>query len=385
MSIEVRMPQMGLTMTEGTLVRWLVAPGQAVAKGQILAEIEMEKATTDLESPAAGVVARLAVDEGAVVPVVGLLAVLTEPGEATVQPAVPVDAPTAKPAAPSSAERPGPPAPVPEAEGGQRRASPYARRLAREQGIDIRTLATGSGAGGRIVSQDILARRAPEIIQLAGARAVIAARMAESAHSAAAVTLTTEVDATSLVKLREDLADVPEGLRPPYDAILAKIAAVALREHPTVNARMAGNEIQLLPHVNVAIAVDTPRGLLALVIRQTDTKDIFRIATELAERVGRARRCEATAEDQADGSFTITNLGMHGIDAFTPIINPPQCAVLGIGRILERPAVREGALCIRKTMWLSLTFDHRMIDGAPAARFLERIGHLVAEPGSLPR
>jgi len=215
---------------------------------------------------------------------------------------------------------------------------------------------------------------------------VIAARMAESARTAAAVTLTTEADATDLADLRDRLYDGREETaetRVSFDAILVKIVSVALRQHPRLNALLADDEIQVLRDVDIAVAVNTERGLLTPVVRKADTKGIFQVADELAELVGRARLGKSQPEDLEGGTFTITNLGMHEIDAFTPIINPPQCAVLGVGRVCPRPVVRGDGLCIRKTVWLSLTFDHRMVDGAPAARFLQCVKHCFEQPGDI--
>jgi pyruvate dehydrogenase E2 component (dihydrolipoamide acetyltransferase) len=221
---------------------------------------------------------------------------------------------------------------------------------------------------------------------MTGVRGVIAARMAESARTAAAVTLTTEADATDLADLRDRLSDrrgEGEQTRIPFDAILVKIVAVALRQHPRLNALLAGDEIQVMRDVDIAVAVDTERGLLTPVLRKADTKGVIQVADELAELVGRARLGKSQPEDLEGGTFTITNLGMHEIDAFTPIINPPQCAVLGVGRVCPRPVVRADGLCIRKTVWLSLTFDHRMVDGAPAARFLQCVKQYVEQPGDI--
>ena len=193
-------------------------------------------------------------------------------------------------------------------------------------------------------------------------------------------------EATDLADLRDRLSDrrgEGEQTRIPFDAILVKIVSIALRQHPRLNALLAGDEIQVMRDVDIAVAVDTERGLLTPVVRKADTKGILQVAGELAELAGRARLGKSQPEDLEGGTFTITNLGMHEIDAFAPIINPPQCAVLGVGRICPRPAVRGDGLCIRMTVWLSLTFDHRMVDGAPAARFLQCVKQYVEQPGNI--
>jgi len=433
---EVRMPQLGLTMTEGLIVHWLVAEGDHVAKGQPLAEIETDKIVTDLESPGEGIVREIMVKEGDIAAVAGLLAVIAALGEDY----SPVPGPEHPP---SPDGNPKVASSTPTAESSpldteRHRASPYARRLARDEGIDLDKIPSGTGARGRVVGSDVLAaakstrrsqtpstpvapriaaeagksldmpagsgpggritredveqpaavsRPTPlEVVPMTGVRGVIAARMAESARTAAAVTLTTEADATDLAELRDRLSDrrgEGEQTRVPFDAILVKIASIALRQHPRLNALLAGDEIQVMRDVDIAVAVDTERGLLTPVVRKADTKGIFQVAGELAELAGRARLGKSQPEDLEGGTFTITNLGMHEIDAFTPIINPPQCAVLGVGRICTRPAVRGDGLCIRKTVWLSLTFDHRMVDGAPAARFLQCVRQYVEQPGGI--
>jgi pyruvate dehydrogenase E2 component (dihydrolipoamide acetyltransferase) len=291
----------------------------------------------------------------------------------------------------------------------QPRVTPVARRMAEQAGLDLREV-TGTGAGGRITKEDV--ERALEELQVPGfkfqveeaaaqtvvpsmatepetlkplstIRAVIARRMHESHQTTAPVTLTTEVDATAFVEIRERLkATLADdlGFNLGYNDLLIKLAARALREFPYVNARLEGDAIRHLPDVNVALAVDAERGLLVPVIRDADRKGLVEIARELRDLVARAREGTALPDELTGSTFTITNLGMYDIDAFTPIINLPETAILGVGRIKARPAVMQGELCVRQTMWLSLTFDHRLVDGAPAARFLQRIKQLVEEP-----
>ena len=287
--------------------------------------------------------------------------------------------------------------------------TPVARRLAEQAGLDPRAL-TGSGAGGRITKEDVEAAVAaaqsaaaqvaapPKLIPImrpaaapaevpavpmSGVRAVIARRMTESHQTTAPVTLTTEVDATEFVvarrRLKEKLAG-DLGFSIGYNDLLIKLVAKALREFPYMNARLQGDSIRQLSDVHVALAVDTDRGLLVPVIRAADQKGLRECARELREVVARAREGKALPDELTGSTFTITNLGMHEIDAFTPIINLPEAAILGVGRIKPQPAVFNGEIAIRQMMWLSLTFDHRLVDGAPAARFLQRIKQLVEEP-----
>ena len=284
----------------------------------------------------------------------------------------------------------------------QPKATPVARKMAAEAGLDLATIA---GVSGRITAEDVeraLAARAepakprpearpmppsPVTTALTGLRGIIAQRMAESHLTTAPVTLTAEADATALVALREELkaALADElGFNVGYNDLLVVICAKALREFPYMNARLVQADgkaaIQQLAEVHVGVAVDAERGLLVPVIRDADTKGLKGCATDLRELVGRARESKSLPDDLAGGTFTITNLGMYGVDAFTPIINYPETAILGVGRIKEMPAVVDGQIAIRSRLWLSLTFDHRLVDGGPAARFLQRIVQLVERP-----
>jgi pyruvate dehydrogenase E2 component (dihydrolipoamide acetyltransferase) len=216
---------------------------------------------------------------------------------------------------------------------------------------------------------------------IAGLRRVIADRMAHSARSTAAVTLTTEADATELVRIRLDKKDDPyTDIAPSYNTLLVKLVAKALPEHPALNASLDGETIITWQRVNIGVAVDTERGLVVPVIRDAESKSVGQLAEEMNELLPRAKAGKALPDELTGGTFTITNLGAFEIDAFTPIINPPECAVLGVGRLVERYVVLESQPAIRTMMALSLTFDHRLVDGAPAARFLQRIKQLIERP-----
>ena len=302
------------------------------------------------------------------------------------------------------------------------KVTPVAERMAAEAGIDLRAL-TGTGAGGTITKEDVqaaiekvskvageqmskaasqqvpepavaaatpVAPAAPvtpgqEVVQripLKGVRGIIAERMAASAHSVARVTIFMDVDATELVALRERLkAKVSEawGFTPGYNDLLVRICAVALRKFPYMNARLAVDAIEILGPINVGMAVDTDRGLLVPVVRNADQKNLHQIGAEMRDLVERARKGRSLPTDFG-GSFTITSLGPMDVDGFTPIINIPEAAILGVGRIADKPAVYKGQLAVRKMMTLSLAFDHRVSDGAPAARFLKYIKELIEEP-----
>jgi pyruvate dehydrogenase E2 component (dihydrolipoamide acetyltransferase) len=260
--------------------------------------------------------------------------------------------------------------------------------------VDIASV-TPTGAGGRITKADVEAAARPEAtlpkkppaaeVPLTGLRRIIAERMSTSHQTTARVTLTTEVDATSLVEMRNRLkASVTDewGFTPAYNDLLGVIVAQALSEFPYMNARLSedGQSIRQLPHVHLGIAVDTERGLLVPVVRDAHQKRLRAFGAEFRTLLQRAQAGKSLPDDLTGGTFTITNLGAYGIDAFTPIINLPETAILGVGRIRPKPAVHDGEIAARQMGTLSLTFDHRLVDGAPAARFLQRVSSLVQNP-----
>ncbi|MGC9360203.1 MAG: dihydrolipoamide acetyltransferase family protein, partial [Anaerolineae bacterium] len=317
-----------------------------------------------------------------------------------------------------------------QAPGGRVIASPRARRVAREKGVELAGVA-GSGPNGRIVEQDVLdylasqpaatplarktaeqlgvaleevkptgariraedvraaaapaapAPAAGELVPMKGVRAVIAERMARSHDETAPISLFAEADATAFVELREQLKDAfaeELGFNIGYNDLLAYIVARCLREYPYVNVRLEEGGIRYLPEVNIGMAVDSERGLLVPVLRNADQKTVKELAIEFRELVTRAREGRAQPDDLSGGTFTITNLGMFGIDFFTAMINLPEAAILSVGRIRQEPAVVEGEIAIRSRMGLGLTADHRIVDGAPAARFLQAIVRYVEKP-----
>jgi pyruvate dehydrogenase E2 component (dihydrolipoamide acetyltransferase) len=360
MPTEVVMPRLGWDMQVGAVAEWLKRDGERVEAGEPICTIVGDKVTTELEAEHPGIL-RLSAsspDPGVEVPVGTLLAHLIAPGE--------------------EAQK-------------ERRvvASPRARRAATRLGLEWRTL-QGSGRGGRVLERDVTAAAAshpptpaaepllkPERTAESGIRRLTAERMALSARTVAPVTLTTEVDATNLVHLREQaLAERLESdLAPGYTDLLVKLVASALADHPALNIEHSD--------VNIAIAVDTQSGLVAPVIHHAESMSVESIARESTRLVTAARDGKLRAEDVAGATFTITNLGMYDIDAFTPIVNLPQCAILGVGRIVSRPVVVDEStqqIGVRRMLTLSLTFDHRVVDGAPAARFLQHIKHLVERP-----
>jgi pyruvate dehydrogenase E2 component (dihydrolipoamide acetyltransferase) len=281
------------------------------------------------------------------------------------------------------------------------KVTPVAQRVAEQAGVDLREV-QGSGPGGRVMKGDVLeaSRRISESalspaplppgasarqieVPMSGVRAVVARRMHAGHSETAPVTLTMEVDATDLVQVRERLkASLVDklGFTIGYNDLLIKIVARALRDLPYMNARLDGDTIHQLDEVHVALAVDTERGLLVPVVRDADRKGMAEFAAELRDVIERARAGTALPDELSGSTFTITNLGMFEIDAFTPIINLPEAAILGVGRIKDCAVVVDREIAVRKMMWLSLTFDHRLVDGAPAARFLQRVKQYIEEP-----
>ena len=381
------MPRLGWAMEEGTLVEWRLADGSPVAAGDVLCIIESDKAENEVESFDAGVL-RIppgSPPPGTRVPVGTLLGYILRPGEA-----LPAAPPPAAPPRRDTAGAAATPAAVggPAAGRGQPAISPRARRVARELDVDWRGL-SGSGRTGRIRERDVRAAAVrparPHPAGTSAGRAIrrrIAERMARSARAAAPVTLTTEVDATALVALRSELARAGSPA-PAYTDLLVKLVATALREHPGLNASLVDGEVVEHAEIHIAVAVDTERGLLAPVVRGASDKPLAAVAAEVAALTEAARDGRLRPEQQGGATFTVTNLGMYGIDAFTPIVNVPECAVLGVGRIVARPVVVDEAaatVAVRRMLTLSLTFDHRVVDGAPAARVLQRVGQLVTAP-----
>ena len=294
------------------------------------------------------------------------------------------------------------------------KATPLARRIAAAEGIELRAI-TGTGPEGMVTREDVEAvtrsqgtgirgqESAPTPVlspaqtpvssfQLPASsfqphsahRRTIAERMSQSAFTAPHVTLMTEAEATNLVSARAQLnQEVPAADKISYNTLLAALTARALREHPNVNARWETDGIRLLAEINIALAVDTERGLMTPVLREVDTLNLPAIQRGYGELAARALAGRSLPDDFAGGTFTITNLGGLDVDGFTPIINPPQAAILGVGRIVEKPVARDGAVVIRPMITLSLSFDHRIVDGAPAAKFLQRVKQLVERPMAL--
>ncbi len=387
MTRQITMPQLGFTMVEGTVNEWRKREGESVAKGEALLEVTTEKVSIEVESPVSGVVQQILVHAGSTVPVGAPICLVAAEAEATDSvPAVEAE-PTDTVLEPET---------VAEVAEPRIRASGLAKRLAREKGINLAAL-HGSGPGGRILEADVLGYlaqhnspqsptagpRQGQRVPFTGTRRVIGERMFQSVRSSAQVTLVAEVDATEALRLRAQL--LPEwenrdGVRLTFTDLIVKACGKALREHPGLNATLEGEEILLCEEVNVGVAVALPDGLIVPVLRQVDVKPLQTIAAESRDLVERARNKRLAVNEVSGGTFTVTNLGNYGIDFFTPIINSPETAILGVGRVAERPAVFNGEISKRSLMYLSLTFDHRLVDGAPAAEFMQRVRDLIERP-----
>ncbi len=397
MATEVRLPRLGQGMEAGTIVRWLKAEGEPVRKGEPLYELDTDKVTQEVEAEANGILLAILVREGEAA-VGTLVAQIGEAGEeVSAAPAPAVEAPP-KPEPAPPAETAPPPSPEPplEPRAARVKASPLARRLARERGVELDGV-RGTGPEGRVVAEDVaLAAAGPrppatpvlapaaeaEVVPLSQTRKTIARRLTE-AWQAPVFQLSVSADMTRALVLREQLvARAAEGeIKPTVNDVLTKLAAAALVRHPAVNAHFAGEAIHRFRSAHVGIAVAAPNGLVVPVIRDADRRPLAEIAAARADLVARARAGKLSLADLADGTFTISNLGMFGVEKFTAVLNPPQAAILAVGSIEERPVVVAGQLVVRPLMHMTLTCDHRAIDGADGAEFLRTLRELLEEPG----
>ncbi|MFO0796620.1 MAG: dihydrolipoamide acetyltransferase family protein [Gemmataceae bacterium] len=385
MSIPVTVPRLGWNMEEGTFVEWVAADGAAVTPGTVLFRLEGDKAVEEVESLDAGVLRLLPTGPkpGDRVKVGDVIAELAGAGaEAPVVPPVVPDKPLGRGASPVEvveiAEAPTGLAPRPNGLDTTPAVTPRARRLAARHGIDPTQLA-GSGRNGRVRARDIPAPASTGVEPLSPVRRATAARMVESLRAAAPVTLTSAIDATNLVNLRAQFKAAGAAV-PTVTDLLLKLAAVALGKHPALAARWTDAGLAAAERLDIGFAVDTPAGLLVPVVRDVPALGLAALAARTRDLVERARRGALAAADLRGGCFTITNLGAFGVDAFTPIINPPESAVLGVGRIARRPVMDGDRVTGREQLTLSLTFDHRVVDGAPAARFLQALAGCVENP-----
>jgi pyruvate dehydrogenase E2 component (dihydrolipoamide acetyltransferase) len=425
MAITFGMPSLGHTMEKGKVIEWLKHEGDPIAKGEPLVVIETDKVITEVESPADGVVLRIVVPSEEERPIGALLAVLGAQGEQVSEvelqqmlgPAA-VQAPAAPAPVVASAPMAAPRVDAAARDGGERlKISPIARKLADELGLDASTI-QGTGPGGRITKDDVLqvaeaakttvpaaapatpAPAAPaaaptatapargrlgvsSTIPLRGMRGRVAERMFQSWNMIPRVTEVMQVDMSATVAFREAMLGQWEqqyGLRISLNDMITKAVAMALRRQPRLNATLVDQEVRLHDSVNVGIAVNLDEGLIVPVIFNADQKDLGQIAREGRDLAEKARAGRLQLDEISDGTFTITNLGTTGIELFTPIINPPQVAILGVGMVQRRPIVVGDALAIRPAVYLALVFDHRAVDGVPAANFLQELKRLLEKP-----
>jgi len=447
MATKFLLPMLGQTMEEGTILKWFKNEGDQVAKGEALLEVMTDKVNMEVESPETGVLRKILVAVDEVVPILAPIAIigtadepiedLLDGGNGAVETAQPIME-TAQPVSAAAAAIVTETAVLP---GEKVLISPRARKLARENGIAIDQLAgigsgplgrviekdveayiadssksatplaarvaadkgvdlkdiTGTGVRGKITRDDVLQAAAPatapaasmeevKVIPFSGIRKLVADNVAKSAQTAPHVTLTAEIDMTEAVKVRAQIIDQFEkkyGLRVTFTHFIVKAAAMALVEHPIVNSSLQGNEIRLNNHVNMGMAVPLEGGLIVPVLHNAESKSIAQIAIEFKELINKAKTGTLAPNEISGGTFSISNLGAYGIDVFNPIITPGQSAILGVCRIVEKPAVVNGQLEIRSMMNLCLSFDHRVMDGAPAAQFLKTVRDLLESPYQL--
>jgi pyruvate dehydrogenase E2 component (dihydrolipoamide acetyltransferase) len=423
MATEIKLPRLGQGMESGTVVRWLKQEGERVEKGEPLYELDTEKVTQEVEADASGVLLKIAVQEGEV-PVGQTIAVIGEEGEAVpeAEPEAepePEDAPKVEEAPEEEGSRalardeerargreaavqaePQPEAPQPSTADGRVKASPLARRIARERGIELAQV-RGTGPEGRIVAEDVERAVAapapaaaapaaaptkpaaePEVEQLTSIRKTIARRLTK-AWEAPVFQLVISADMTRTQELRERLVELTrEGeTKPTVSDVLTKVCAAALTRHPQVNAHYADETVTRFSSADVGMAVATDRGLVVPVIRGAERLTLAEIAAARVDLVTRSREAKLQQADLEGGTFTISNLGMYGIEQFVAVLNPPQVAILAVGAIEEKPVVVEGDLEINPMMTLTLTCDHRALDGSVASEFLGTVRALLEEPG----
>jgi pyruvate/2-oxoglutarate dehydrogenase complex dihydrolipoamide acyltransferase (E2) component len=410
MAFEVKVPQLTQTMTEAQITHWLKREGEKVQKGEPLLEVVTDKATLEVESPFGGVLSRILIAEGeaAVGTVIGVIA---SPDEVVAPAAAPAPMVAAIEIAPVAAQS------VPATQAapiGKIRISPLARRMATDRGVDLARL-TATGPGGLIVEADVrrfleiapaltprpagpLVVAAPpasqtptpmvsmtrastqgglqdgeEVIPLIGVRKIIADRLSLSRHTAADVTTVAEVDMGEVAAFREHV-DIT------YTAFVARAVTLALTEYPILNSRLDGDRIIVGKRIHLGVAVAIDDGLKVPVIWDAQTKSLRQMGLELGEKAKRGAEGRLTPEELTGSSFTLTNSGVFGSLFFTPIINPPESAILGVGKIAKTPVVRNDQIVIRPMMYLCLTYDHRVVDGAPAVKFLQKVKSLLEKP-----
>ena len=392
MANEVKLPRLGQGMEAGTVNKWLKSEGDTVAKGEPLFEVDTDKVTQEVESDFEGVLLKIVLPSGEA-PVGQTIAWIGEAGEEVqAEPAdagsaseepPPVEPPRRETSASAPAEAP--------SNGGRVKASPLARRIARERGIDLHSL-RGTGPDGRIVAEDVERGQAAapagpagvpageiESIPLTNTRKTIARRLT-AAWQAPVFQLTVSADMTRANELVAAARELNPDVRVTVTDLLAKVCAHALMRHRDVNVQYTEDALLKFPTANIGIAVAAPQGLIVPVVRSVERLTLAELAAARGEVVGRARESKLTSQDLEDGTFTISNLGMFGIEQFVAVLNPPQAAILAVGATIDTPVARNGAVEVRPIMSMTLTVDHRAVDGAEGADFLRTVKQFVEDP-----
>ena len=425
MATNVVMPQMGYDMREGTVVRWHKAEGETVNRGEVIADIETDKATVEFEAYTGGVLGRIVAEAGVAVPVGELIAIITEPGEAA--PEAPAATGTAGAVAPGGAMAAASPAPAAATTAGaatagapavarELRASPIARSLARGMGIDL-ALVTGTGPNGRITERDVnnyrpageVVAAAPAMapapaaadaappavapaavqapagsrIELSRMRQTIARVTADSKSTAPHFYVTAEVDMGKAMALRREVNDAAAANRVSVNDLMVKACALALAKHPKFNAFYRGDYLQVNGAMNIGIAIALESGLILPGVSNCERKSLLEIAAATKDLISRANSGALRNEEYSETTFSISNMGMFDVESFTAIIYPPHAAILAVGSVKEQPVARDGQLTVGQMMKATLSTDHRVADGAEAAQFLMEIKRTLENPVSL--
>jgi pyruvate dehydrogenase E2 component (dihydrolipoamide acetyltransferase) len=396
MAYNILMPKLGLTMQEGTVSRWLKKEGDEVKKDEPIVEIMTDKITNQMEAAHSGILKKILVEEGQTAKVSEVIGIIADPNEEVTD--IPEDKKYTKEQSPDSIRRVTQDEEK-ESSSKRLRISPAARRLAKEKGVVLEKV-VAAGPGGRIMLEDVKRYlekqiskeetvkgelqeekdKEAEVIPLRGMRKIISDRMTQSWHNSPHVTITMEADMTEAAVLREKIKQ-KYNRKITFTDLIVKACAKGLKDFPMINATLENEKIKQFKEINIGVAVALDDGLIVPVVFSADKKGLFKISEEVKALVEKARKGELSSDKVKDGSFTVTNLGMYGVDVFTPIINPPESAILGIGRITRKPVVCENnEIKIKPMMWLSLSFDHRLIDGALAAQFLSRVKDYLEDP-----
>ena len=410
MAETINMPKLGFDMAEGLLVRWVKQVGEPINKGDVLAEIETDKATVEVESSVSGVVLQLIAEQGTMVPVNAPIAVVGEAGEKVESKTVDSGSKAAAPAATPAPQSAPAPAPVAQAasapSAGPVKASPLAKKIARDQKVDLSRI-QGTGPGGRIVRRDIEAALAGDAqpstasrpavqpaptyqapitaedksISTTKLRQAIGRRLVESKQTIPHFYVTHEYKMEALMDMRKQInAYLPENEKVSVNDFIVKAVALTLRQFPNLNATLNGNEIVQFGHVNVGVAVTVPGGLMTVVVKDADQKPLRQISGEVKSMAGRARDGKVKPEDVDGSTFSTSNLGMYDVDEFIAIINPPEAAILAIGSAREVPVVDGGQIKAGWRMKATISVDHRVSDGAEAAQFMQKLAEFLESP-----